>query len=75
MDSKNRLRIVPIVEFLHPLLIVQKRRALREEDRESAKGGIFRRIFPIVAGFTVVRQVFEGSAYLLDDFQVHLSDQ
>lgn len=38
MDSKNRLRIVPIVEFLYPLLIVQKRWALCEEDRESAKG-------------------------------------
>lgn len=73
MDTKNRLRVVSIMEFLHPLLIVQKRRALREEDREGAQSGIFLRIFPIVAGFAMVRQVFEGSAYLVDDFQVYLN--
>lgn len=37
MDSENRLRIVLVVVLLHPSLIVQKGRALREKDRERAK--------------------------------------
>jgi len=36
MDTENRLRIVPVVELLHATLIVQKRRALCEKDRERA---------------------------------------
>jgi hypothetical protein len=36
MNAENRLRIVPVVVFLHPPLIVQKGRALSKKDRERA---------------------------------------
>ncbi|WP_186005685.1 hypothetical protein [Methylotuvimicrobium buryatense] len=55
MNTKNRLCVISIVEFFHPSLIIQKRRALREEHREGAQNGIFYPVFPIVAGFTGVR--------------------